>query len=613
MIKSNYRDKVFLLLVVALFLVFIISDRIIAGGISTEDSLLIDKVNSEMRAGNFENLALALDKVYIGHLSLLFKDVNQGQLLKAWDALEIKTSSGIDLDKTNKYRGSLLVGLDAAAGLNNNGKALDSFIGELIKKNSNLKDFKFVGSKTSGQITVDGNFINLKDVSRKDHKIPLKDLSGFKKMVFSEMKSGGEGYAVHYIPDKGTGSAMILSSGYLTGDKTKGYEVMDLVGTETKSVGHVNFGDNPSGAVYFRGTPKDVDKTKFGTGDYIFHKTGRAGDISFKDESGVLSSSDRDVANKNGERVGYQSENGVRGVKKLDGNGDSTPDKIIDIAHQNGIGIKYNDKIVGAGSDKKIEIIDKGNDLEVIFPKEIINAQIINNNGKVLTKDENSKQISVGKGEPMKFVNGKINGVLVGRQDSDAGSDSGRVTGSRGITPRGRSLPPESDKPTPITPGTDVESRVAPPKQDPSAGVIKEILEGNKVILTPPAQREDANAGESKKITPEEATHNAIVQARGANLELDAEMSRLAKDYSQAMGSRGRLVHSSMGYAENIAMFTSFQALSPEQVGQKFTNMWMNSRGHRQNIMSGHSREGIGIYVSQNGGQYTYWATQIFR
>ncbi|MEK6860139.1 MAG: CAP domain-containing protein [Nanoarchaeota archaeon] len=573
---DNINKKRFLMFLFIIGLILVQINFINAaekGGIPADDAKNLEKVNAELRTGNFANLIATIEKTDITHSSILFGSLDNSRLIEAWNKLEIKKANGeVDSEKTNNYRQMLLGG-------RGDSKALDSFIGNLIKSNNKIKEFEFKGSenaKGAGSIVVDGNFIILKDSSGNVHKIPLKDLKGFKKISFSEMSSGGVGYAVHYTFEKGSESGIILSSGYLKGDDKFGYDVMDIAGKEIKSTGHVSFGESPQGAIYFRGVPKEVSGEKFSKGDYIFSKPGRAGDISFQDELGMLEFSERDILNNQGLRVGYQSETGARGIKKLDGNGDKMPDKIIDIVHQNGVGIKYGNRIIGENSNKKIEITDRGEDIDVVSSLGIINTQITNNNGKVFSKGSEQREVNSGKGEPLKIVNGVIRGTFVYRQDSGAGSGSGR-----------------------FNPGA------------PGAGSIQNNLQFVSQELG--GGQNPINPVNPIENTPDYQTFSSVNSARGRGLQWDAEMSRKAQEYSQLMSTRLGLVHSNMNYAENIAMFTSYQQLSPQQIGKRFGSMWINSPGHRSNIMNrGNSRTGVGVYVRNNGGMYTYYATQIF-
>ncbi len=59
--------------------------------------------------------------------------------------------------------------------------------------------------------------------------------------------------------------------------------------------------------------------------------------------------------------------------------------------------------------------------------------------------------------------------------------------------------------------------------------------------------------------------------------------------------------------AENVAM-TQGRYATPQALAQEFSQMWINSAGHRENIVGRHRTIGVGIADSPNG----YYATQLF-
>ena len=75
-----------------------------------------------------------------------------------------------------------------------------------------------------------------------------------------------------------------------------------------------------------------------------------------------------------------------------------------------------------------------------------------------------------------------------------------------------------------------------------------------------------------------------------------------ARSWSQNQASRSRMYHSRMGYGENVAMGYN----TPEAV----MRAWMNSRGHRANILSTKYTQ-IGVGAVTNG-RSIYW-TQVFQ
>ena len=116
------------------------------------------------------------------------------------------------------------------------------------------------------------------------------------------------------------------------------------------------------------------------------------------------------------------------------------------------------------------------------------------------------------------------------------------------------------------------------------------------------------------------ATHNAVIKARGRNVQWDENLAKGAYEWSKYMAENLRdLQHADIQNipgvsSENIAMFTSNTPLTPEQVGAKFTNQWMTSRdGHKENILKNWGKTGIGVYVTKDSRYgYVYWATERF-
>lgn len=86
----------------------------------------------------------------------------------------------------------------------------------------------------------------------------------------------------------------------------------------------------------------------------------------------------------------------------------------------------------------------------------------------------------------------------------------------------------------------------------------------------------------------------------------DEKLSELATSHAEWMASRERLVHQdlpirSLGLAlmgENIAMGTADE--------DKVTKMWMNSPGHRANILNGRFRK-VGVAYAFSSDGVAYW------
>ncbi len=87
-------------------------------------------------------------------------------------------------------------------------------------------------------------------------------------------------------------------------------------------------------------------------------------------------------------------------------------------------------------------------------------------------------------------------------------------------------------------------------------------------------------------------------------LVVDAKLVRSARRHAAWMTNNHSLVHTTASVAENIAMG---QNSSGEVV-----NSWMNSSGHRANILNpGHRRIGVACYVSRSG--TIFWCQQFLR
>jgi uncharacterized protein YkwD len=84
-------------------------------------------------------------------------------------------------------------------------------------------------------------------------------------------------------------------------------------------------------------------------------------------------------------------------------------------------------------------------------------------------------------------------------------------------------------------------------------------------------------------------------------LVIDPNLMASARRHGNWMASYRQMVHSNMGVAENIAMGQS----SPQDV----LRTWMNSSGHRANILGGYRRIGVSAYRSPEG--TIFWCQQF--
>lgn len=99
-----------------------------------------------------------------------------------------------------------------------------------------------------------------------------------------------------------------------------------------------------------------------------------------------------------------------------------------------------------------------------------------------------------------------------------------------------------------------------------------------------------------------EKTNAQRVRAGLPPLAVDPSLVKSARRHAAWMTNNHSMVHTNQPVAENIAMG---QHSSAEVV-----NAWMNSSGHRANIMNpGHRRIGVAAYMSPTG--TIYWCQQF--
>ena len=87
-------------------------------------------------------------------------------------------------------------------------------------------------------------------------------------------------------------------------------------------------------------------------------------------------------------------------------------------------------------------------------------------------------------------------------------------------------------------------------------------------------------------------------------LAVDHRLIRSARRHAAWMTNNRSMVHTSAAVAENIAM--------GQRSSSEVVNSWMNSSGHRANILNpGHTRIGVAAYCTPGG--TIYWCQQFLR
>jgi uncharacterized protein YkwD len=175
---------------------------------------------------------------------------------------------------------------------------------------------------------------------------------------------------------------------------------------------------------------------------------------------------------------------------------------------------------------------------------------------------------------------------------------------------------PTAQKPTAQKPSSQSVSPQKPAAQAPVApkSVAQAPATPNAAPVAPAAPKSAAQAPApaakpTASLHPVEEGILARTNAQRARyglrpLTLDLGLMNSARRHAQWMSRNRTLQHTSAPVAENIAM--------GQNSSQEAVNSWMNSSGHRANILnSGYSRIGVAAYRTPQG--TTFWCQQFMR
>ncbi len=194
------------------------------------------------------------------------------------------------------------------------------------------------------------------------------------------------------------------------------------------------------------------------------------------------------------------------------------------------------------------------------------------------------------------LLNSIIQGIICPEQDND------NPSGDAGVTP------PDEDNGIPSG-----DTGVTPPTQD------NDTPSGDAGV-TPPAEDNDIPSTDSNMNEYEKEVIRLVNEIRVSNglgeLVADEELSRVARIKSQDMKDNNYFSHTSPVYGSPFDMMKSF-GISYKTAGeniargqatpQAVVNGWMNSAGHRANILNpAYNTIGVGYVADGN-----YW-TQMF-
>ncbi len=126
-----------------------------------------------------------------------------------------------------------------------------------------------------------------------------------------------------------------------------------------------------------------------------------------------------------------------------------------------------------------------------------------------------------------------------------------------------------------------------------------------------PAKEAKTEAPAQENVFELTSTENIVLEmtnkervSRGLKpLVIDPSLVESARQHANWMASTHRMQHTSKAVGENIAM--------GQNTCTSVMSTWMNSSGHRANILGGWNRVGAAAYTSPSG--RIYWCLQFLR
>ncbi|WIV11457.1 CAP domain-containing protein [Proteiniborus sp. MB09-C3] len=221
---------------------------------------------------------------------------------------------------------------------------------------------------------------------------------------------------------------------------------------------------------------------------------------------------------------------------------------------------------------------------------------------KVISKNNDNCALKTTKINTFNFsdyLNKYGNIIKIQTKKNDVNTDKPAGTEA----PKPEAQKPETQKPETSKPETPVNNN-----------------EEQKPVDQPSNDNKDSNLGDVSAIEKEVVRLvNVERQKNGLNsLEIDAELSKVARMKSQDMATKGYFSHTSPTYGSPFDMMKQFgikYSTAGENIAmgqpsaEAVVKAWMNSEGHRANILSKNfTKIGVGYYKGSNE---PYW-TQMF-
>ncbi|MGP7815939.1 CAP domain-containing protein [Niallia sp. 01092] len=248
------------------------------------------------------------------------------------------------------------------------------------------------------------------------------------------------------------------------------------------------------------------------------------------------------------------------------------------------------------------------------------------NQVKVESKQLNQEQINtiLNKYKTSNAID--INKVLAELQNSQQAPAKAAAPVKKEETPKNNTAAPAKKEEAPKNNAAAPVKKEEAPKNNAAAPVKKEEAPKNNAAApaNAPAPAASKPASETTAATEVSAFEKEVVELtnkeRAKNglpaLQLDTELSKVAKAKSQDMSTNNYFDHNSPTYGSPFDMMKKFgisykaageNIAKGQKTPEEVVQAWMNSEGHRANILSNKFTH-IGVGYVENG---NYWTQQF--
>ena len=177
---------------------------------------------------------------------------------------------------------------------------------------------------------------------------------------------------------------------------------------------------------------------------------------------------------------------------------------------------------------------------------------------------------------------------------------------------------PKVEQPKEETPKQEQPKEEAPAPEQPKQEQPKEEAPAPQQPKQEQPKQQESNQGQQYQLNQYEQqvvelTNNERAKQGLQPLKVDWELSRVAREKSRDMANNGYFAHNSPTYGSPFDMMRSYgisyrtageNIAKGQRTPQEVVNAWMNSSGHRANILNGNFTH-IGVGFVEQGNHWT--------